>query len=71
MFIKKQGIGWVRLVGWVEICVDMKDKVEETVKSQEASQENGSKFVFILPVIFLRVSETEADKKKYTKLQKM
>ena len=54
MFIKKQGIGWVRLVGWVEICVDMKDKVEETVKSQEASQEKGSQFVFILPIIFLR-----------------
>ena len=31
----------VKLVGWFEIYVGRKEEVEETVQSQEASQEKG------------------------------
>ena len=31
----------VILVGWLEICVDMKEEDEETVQCEEASQEKG------------------------------
>ena len=44
LHIQVDKVKMVRLVGWLETCVDMKTEVEETVQSQESSHGKQSGF---------------------------